>query len=123
MAFIFEKIPEVTKQEYGFDITKRWWLIDRERDTFLIPTGGAGCGDICFFDLYVDKKVTKIIAEISYSPNKNDSRKEDVKYVVLHSQPISLIKEVLTAYGFNGNPEFTGEVTVEFKSDKHNRAN
>jgi len=56
MAFIQELIPEDVKKTFDFSVfhgilgepfkflygTGDRWVIDRERDTFLVPTGGGG---------------------------------------------------------------------------------
>lgn len=122
MAFVLEKISKEDKEKYGFGISIDRWVVDKDRDIFLIHTGGSGMGEVSHFELKIkNHKVLMRVKEVI--PPQSD--KYDINFEIdsiwipesiknKKDVIINNISDSLKKFGKFGNPNKIGKVTVNF---------
>ena len=126
MGFIMEKISKEERQKYGFEISPDRWAIDRENNMFLINVGGFGRTSFTKFELHIGSEVVKIVTDSKLlndpSINCDTIFNIDLIHIPMALKPrIDEIKlaicESLKKYGFFGNAEAVGKITVNLPAD------
>ena len=106
MAFVNELISENDKQKFDWNKFKAWpfskphrpwkWMVDHERDVFLIPLAQSGYDDINtrsdLFVLYWKKEVIRVEARVIES-GKGKSLDKSIWKASIIDIPIHLQKE------------------------------
>ena len=147
MAFILEEISDADRDAYGLtkpegEIQISRWVIDRERNIFLVHRGGGGAeySEINFYELNWDRK--KIIITAESTRHKTEEKINDhtniyditftIKKIeapeilgVPNDKITNAAEAALQQYGVWGNKEKTGNVVVtlpehiDHYQDKH----
>jgi len=135
MAFVLENISKEDLKRYGLDraegqLQRSKWVIDRERESFLIYETRDADSGIRVFILLWEKKLVEIFLYQKDVESKglDGKTKHNLQYYVDHLwMPSSLeqdilhikkaIAEALSSYGWNGSSEYTGKTTVEKMDD------
>jgi len=123
MAFVLEKIPQVDKERLSFDIVSPdRWCVDRARDMFFVNTGGGGMTNFTRFELHCGGQVVKMLVDRSLTDARASQR--DTTYTInrvdvpfaLKPKAVEIklaIEECLTKFGYFGNPEKMGVITIK----------
>jgi hypothetical protein len=69
MGFVFERVPEDKREEYGLELSKRYsflWVVNSENDMFLIDKG-ISRENIASFEFYYKGKNVHLYVGLDYS--------------------------------------------------------